>query len=232
VRTPRGRLVLFDIDGTLVLTGGAGLRALTRAGADVLGASDLLDDIPLAGRTDWAILQDVAVRAGRDLDGPLLGSLREAYLGFLREEIERPGHGLKTVMPGIRELLAALEPRQDVVVGLLTGNFAEGARIKLEHFRLWRHFRCGAYGDDHPDRNALVPVAVRRAQACGFGRVPYDEVIVVGDTPHDVACARAVGAQAVAVATGSCSVEDLSRSGADLVLPDLSDIESLLRLID
>jgi phosphoglycolate phosphatase len=232
VRALRGRLVLFDIDGTLVLTGGAGLRALTRAGEEVLGVPDLVDGIPVAGRTDWAILQDVAVRAGRDLDGPLLGSLREAYLGFLREEIERPGHGLKTVMPGIRELLAALELRRNVIVGLLTGNFAEGARIKLEHFQLWHHFRCGAYGDDHPDRNALVPFAVRRADARGLGRVPYDEVIVVGDTPHDVACARAVGAQAVAVATGSCSVEDLRRSGADVVLPDLSDIEALLGLMD
>jgi phosphoglycolate phosphatase len=225
------KIVLFDIDGTLVLTGGAGVRAMNRAGDAVLGTSDLLAGVAVAGRTDWIILHEALGKIGRTLDAGLFGRIREAYLCHLREEMTRPGDGVKAVMPGVRDLLTALETREDVLVGLLTGNFAEGARIKLEYFDLWRYFRCGAFGDDDPDRNALVPFAVQRARACGLGEVPYHDVIVIGDTPHDVACARAVGARPVAVATGNHTLEALLASGADVVLRDLSDIPAVLRLV-
>ena len=115
---------------------------------------------------------------------------------FLREEILLPGDGVKDVMPGIRELLPVLQSRDDMSLGLLTGNFEEAARIKLGHFDLWDYFRCGAFGDDAADRNALVPFAVERARACGLGDFDYADVVVIGDTPSDVACARAVGARA------------------------------------
>ncbi len=126
-------------------------------------------------------------------------------------------------------LLDALSTREDVFVGLLTGNFEEGARIKLGHFDLWRYFRCGAYGDDAADRNALVPFALERARRLGLPALAAEHVLVVGDTPHDVACAHAVGALPVGVATGGFSVEQLRASGAPIVFDDLSDTDAFPR---
>jgi phosphoglycolate phosphatase-like HAD superfamily hydrolase len=225
------KLVLFDIDGTLVLTGGAGLRAMTRALKDVLGHEDGLKEIPLAGRTDWAILSDAVNSIGRSLDDELFEALRTGYIHNLAIEIESPGRGIKAVMPGVRELLDVLSARDDVFVGLLTGNFEEGARIKLEHFDLWRYFGCGAFGGDAADRNALVPFAVRRARACGLPELGTRDVIVVGDTPHDVSCAHAASAVAVAVATGGHTVDQLRQTGADLVVADLSDATTFMELL-
>ena len=225
------KLVLFDIDGTLVLTGGAGLRAMNAACEEVVGHPDALADIPVAGRTDWIILHDTLTRLNRQLDERVFARLRDRYLAHLRTEIELRGRGLKAVMPGIRDLLDALHLRDDVFLGLLTGNFAEGARIKLEYFDLWRYFRCGAFGDDAADRNALVPFAIDRARACGLDGVPVEHVVVVGDTPHDVACALAVGAVPVGVATGNFSADALRESGAAVVFDDLSDREEVVRWI-
>jgi phosphoglycolate phosphatase len=226
------KLVLFDIDGTLVLTGGAGMRAMNRAGESILGLSNLLDGIPLAGRTDWIILHDALTKAGHELDEDLFGRMRDAHNRYMREEIEHRGDGVKDVMPGIRELLPALQSREDVFLGLLTGNFEEAARIKLGHFDLWDYFRCGAFGDDAADRNALVPFAVERARECGLGSFDYADVVVVGDTPNDVACANAVGALPVAVATGGYTVDQLRATGAPIVLEDLSDTAAFLALLE
>jgi phosphoglycolate phosphatase len=226
------KLVLFDIDGTLVLTGGAGLRAMNRACAELAGSDDALAGIPVAGRTDRIILADVVARAGRALDESLLVHLRDRYLANLAEEIDRPGRGVKAVMPGIRALLDALEQRDDVFVGLLTGNFEAGARIKLGYFDLWRYFKCGAFGDDAADRNALVPFALERAHACGLPDLSIEHVLVVGDTPHDVACARAVGAVPVGVATGGFTVDELRESGAEIVFGDLGDTGAFLSLLE
>ena len=228
---PIAHLVLFDIDGTLVLTGGAGIRAMNRACEDITGHPDVLDGIAIAGRTDWIILEDALARQGRALDRSLLHELRERYVQHLREEITMPGRGAKGVMPGIRELLDALHARGDVALGLLTGNFAEGARVKLEYFDLWKYFPCGAFGDDASDRNALVPVAIERARVCGVADASPSDVVVVGDTPHDIACAMAVGARPVGVATGSYSVEDLRSRGAEAVFPDLRDTATFLKLL-
>jgi phosphoglycolate phosphatase len=225
------KLVLFDIDGTLVLTGGAGLRAMNRACEEILGHAEILDGIPVAGRTDWIILHDALKQIGRDMDDALFAALRDRYLDLLPDEIKLPGRGVNGVMPGIRELLDALHAREDAYLGLLTGNFERGARVKLEHFDLWRYFCCGAFGDDSPDRNALVPFAVRRALECGVPPVGSSDVLVVGDTPHDVACALAAGAVPIGVATGSTSVEQLRASGADIVFQDLSDTQAFLKLV-
>jgi phosphoglycolate phosphatase-like HAD superfamily hydrolase len=226
------KLVLFDIDGTLVLTGAAGLRAMNKACAPLVGDSDALAGIPVAGRTDRIILSDVAARVGRVMDEDLLVELRERYVAELRHEIELPGRGVKGIMPGIRELLDALARREDVFVGLLTGNFEAGARIKLEHFDLWRYFRCGAYGDDAADRNALVPFALERARGCGLPDLAPEHILVVGDTPHDVACAHAARAVPVGVATGSFTTEQLRAAGAEIVFQDLSRTEEFLGLLD
>ncbi len=224
-------LILFDIDGTLVLTGGAGLRAMNRACVEIVGHTAALSGVPVAGRTDWIILDDVLRLHGKTLDPELMTELRRRYVEHLQEEIEYPGSGLKAMMPGIRDLLDTLEARPDVALGLLTGNFAEGARIKLEHFDLWRYFRCGAFGDDAADRNELVPVAIARARDCGIADAQPRDVFVVGDTPHDVACALAVGATPIAVATGSYSVDQLRRAGADIVFEDLSNTDAFLEVL-
>jgi phosphoglycolate phosphatase len=224
-------LILFDIDGTLTLTGGAGMRAMNRACADVVGHDNAMDGVALAGRTDWIILDDILRNAGRALDATLLDQLRRRYVAHLAEEIQLPGRGVKDMMPGIRPLLDALQRREDVALGLLTGNFLEGARIKLEYFDLWRYFPCGAFGGDSANRNDLVPVAIRRARECGIADVQPSDVLVVGDTPHDVACARVAGATPVAVATGGYSVETLRDSGAEIVFQDLSDTSAFLKLL-
>lgn len=226
------KLVLFDIDGTLVLTGGAGLRAMNRAIEGVFGHRDGLDNIPLAGRTDLAILADAVRPLGRELDGPLLADLQRRYVANLAEEIQHPGRGQKGVMPGIHEILQQLSRRDDVLLGLLTGNFEEGAQVKLGHFDLWRHFRCGAFGGDAGDRNLLVAFAVERARACGLPEIRRSDVVVIGDTPHDVACAHAAGATAVAVATGGSSLEELRATGAEYVFQDLGDTKAFLRLLE
>jgi phosphoglycolate phosphatase len=224
-------LVLFDIDGTLVLTGGAGVRALTRTVEAVAGHPSALEGIPVAGRTDWFILKDAMERLGMELTPELFQRLHDQYIVVLREEIMLPGRGIKSPMPGVRDLLDRLHARDDVWIGLVTGNVAAAARIKLEHFDLWKYFRCGAFGDDAADRNALVPVAVERARREGFPAIAPDRVIVVGDTPHDVACARAAGAVPVGVATGGFTVDQLRQSGADIVFADLSDSDAFLALL-
>lgn len=226
------KVLLFDIDGTLVLTGRAGVRAMNRACEQVIGHSNALDGVAVAGRTDWIILHDALRAIGHEMDEDLFARLRDAYVTLLREEILLPGEGVKAVLPGVAGLLDALRARPDVFLALLTGNFEEGARIKLEHFDLWRYFKCGAFGDDAADRNALVPFALDRARACGLDAIAPEDVFVVGDTPHDVACARAVGAVPVGVATGSFSVADLRGSGADIVFPDLGDAAAFMRVID
>jgi phosphoglycolate phosphatase-like HAD superfamily hydrolase len=134
-------------------------------------------------------------------------------------------------MPGARELLEALDIYPDVHIALLTGNYREAAEIKLQHFELWDYFEWGAFSDDAADRNALVPIARTRAETYDIPPEAIERVIVIGDTPHDIECARVAGAKCVAVATGGFSVDQLRDAGADDVLPDLSDTEKVLALL-
>jgi len=227
-------LVLFDIDGTLVLTGGAGMRAMNRACEDLVRSENAMAGVTFAGRTDWSILDDILRNHGHTLDEILLDELRARYVTHLAEEIVLPGRGVKDVMPGIRPLLEALRTRAGVDVGLLTGNFLEGARIKLEYFDLWKYFPWGAFGGDASNRNDLVPIALARARERGIDveAVRPGNILVVGDTPNDVECALVAGATPVAVATGSYSVDQLRAAGADVVFSDLSDTASFLTLLD
>ena len=142
-------------------------------------------------------------------------------------EIHQPGPQ-KGVLPGVRSLLEVLSLRTDAFLALLTGNFEQGARIKLEYFDLWRYFRCGAFGDDAPDRNGLLPKALAAIRACGGPDALPSETVVVGDTPLDVACAAASGARSIAVATGGYDVDALRAAGADVVFEDLSETEAVL----
>lgn len=225
------KLVLFDIDGTLVLTGGAGVRAMNRACEELIGSADALQGIAVAGRTDWSILGDALERLGRRLDDDLFGRLRDRYAELLGEEILHQGSGFHGALPGVTALLDELQSRPDVHLGLLTGNFRRTARIKLERFDLWRYFPCGAFGDDAADRNELVPFAVTRARACGVPDLPARHVIVVGDTPNDIACAQAAGAVPVGVATGHYSADQLRACGAETVFETLEDARGFAALL-
>ena len=221
------RVVLFDIDGTLVLTGGAGARAMLRTFEDVFGPRRPSVEVPFAGRTDTWIISELARLHGYPHNRGSLARFRDRYLIHLAEEIEKPGPQ-KGILPGVRSLLETLDARQDVDLGLLTGNFEGGARIKLEFFDLWKYFVCGAFAEDAPDRNGLFAPALSRLQASGRQAPPAHEVAVIGDTPLDIGVARSAGARAVAVATGSFPMDALRTSGADAVLADLSDHDKAL----
>ncbi|HMD35386.1 MAG TPA: HAD family hydrolase [Vicinamibacterales bacterium] len=223
-------LLLFDIDGTLVLTGGAGSRAMTSAFAELFAVHDAFRGIDMAGRTDHWILRDAFALHG--VSPAVLERTRfyDLYLSHLAIELENP-HARKMVMPGVRPLLDALSAREDVYLALLTGNFEASARAKLEYFDLWKYFACGAFGDEAPDRNGLLPKAVARVAASGGPSTPAREAIVIGDTPLDVACAAASGARSIAVATGSFSADQLRIAGADVVFEDLSDTDEVLKAI-
>jgi len=224
------KVILFDIDGTLVLTGGAGVRAMGRAFEDVFSIPDAFANIPMPGRTDAGILSDATVAHGIPTDSAELERFRSVYFAHLRNELHLPGPR-KGVMPGVRSLLDSLAGRGDVYLALLTGNYEESARAKLEYFDLWRYFPCGAFGDDAPERNRLLPRALTRIHACGGPAVHPSETVVVGDTPLDVACAAASGARSLAVATGSYDADALRAAGADVVLEDLADTDLVVRIL-
>ena len=223
--------MLFDIDGTLVLTGGAGGRAMSLAFEEVFAIANAFQGVPMAGRTDAWILNDAAAAHGIPPDSPDLDRFHSAYVRHLAAEIDKPGVNRKGLMPGVRELLDALAPRNDLYLALLTGNYEEGARLKLEYFDLWKYFPCGAFGDAAPHRNVLVPKALARVAACGGPAFAAADAIVIGDTPLDVGCAAHAGARSLAVATGSHSVEELRAAGADAVLRDLSNTDEVLGII-
>lgn len=223
-------IVLLDIDGTLIRTGRAGSRAMNRAFQDLFGIADAFEGVEMAGRTDKWILDDAASRSGIDLSGENFHRFRDRYFFRLMETLREPTPG-KGVLPGVRRLLETLDARDDIFIALITGNCEEGARIKLQHFDIWKFFRCGAYGDEVTDRNQLFEIAMQRAEACGAPVVSPGAVVVVGDTVLDVACAKAAGARSVAVATGPCDVETLKKSGADVVVRDLNDTEAFFRML-
>jgi phosphoglycolate phosphatase-like HAD superfamily hydrolase len=223
-------LLLFDIDGTLCLSGGAGARAMTMAAMDVFGGDGNFESIPMAGRTDAWIVSQMAAARGVRCDAEARARFHTSYVEHLAREIHRPGPR-KGVLPGVRALLDVLEPRGDTHLALLTGNYRRGAQIKLEYFDLWRYFGAGAFGDEAHDRNTLLDVALGQVAAVGGPRVPRTQVIVIGDTPLDVAVAQAGGARSLAVATGSYDEQALRASGADAVLTDLADADAVLEAL-
>jgi phosphoglycolate phosphatase-like HAD superfamily hydrolase len=219
------RLVLFDIDGTLITARGAGRRAIKRALERVFGTTGALDGYDMSGKTDPRIVLEVMAGAG--LEGAAvkerLDEFFEAYARTLTEEI---GDGRDIVtMPGVADLVRLLDTAEGVVLGLLTGNIEEGARIKLGPTGLLPYFSLGAFGSDDADRRRLPSLAARRAHALIGHPFRPGEVLVVGDTPHDVDCARAFGAVAVAVATGRFTREQLLGERPDLLFEDFSDAQ-------
>ena len=227
----RTTLILFDIDGTLLFSGGAGSRALTRTFEELFGVPNGFNGISVAGSTDPIILGQALMRAKLTVSSTMHQQFRERYCDLLEEEIIYPGPR-KGLMPGVHTLLVELARHPEVCCALLTGNFARAARIKLEHFDLWSFFSCGAYGDDATERDQLGPVAIKRARQLGANVGTSSQVLVVGDTPADVQCAKAVGARSVAVATGGFDQAALHACSASAVLADLSDTKKFIDLLD
>ena len=222
------KLVLFDIDGTLVSARGAGRRAMRAAFERVFGTAGGIDHYDLRGRTDTRIVHDVMTAEGWEAPQvkERLDDFFEAYVVGLATEI---GDGRNVItLPGVATLVERLARSADATLGLVTGNIEGGARIKLWPTGLWPHFPVGAFGSDHMDRRRLPSLAARRAQALlGTAFSPAD-VVVIGDTPHDIDCARAFGAVAVAVATGQYPREALLGERPDHFFEDLSDVEAVL----
>lgn len=222
------RLILFDIDGTLIDSGGAGVRSLDLAFRKVFSVLNAFQGISMAGKTDTQIIKEGLIKHGLSMDGNF-DAIIEAYLLYLREEIRNDG---KHTKPGIYEILEQLNPMEDIGLGLLTGNLEQGARIKLEPFDLNKYFPSGAFGSDDEDRNKLLPFAVNRFEEMFDKRIDIEKSIVIGDTPRDVECAHIYGAVCIGVATGPYSIDELTEAKADYVLKDLSDHMGLLQSLN
>ncbi len=226
------KLVLFDIDGTLVWTDGAGRRAIHQALTDVFGSTGP-SDYRFDGKTDPQIVRDLMRFAGHD-DGHIdarMEAVFDLYVERLRAELSAPGYRPR-VMPGVFELLDTLESYSNVVLGLLTGNLVDGARAKLESVGIDpARFRVGAFGSDHELRPSLPDVARRRFREQLGVDVDGSDCVIIGDTPADVTCGRAVGARAIGVATGRYSTDELASHGAAAVFPNLSDTNAVVAQI-
>jgi phosphoglycolate phosphatase-like HAD superfamily hydrolase len=221
------QVCLFDIDGTLLSSGGAGKAAMEAALAAAFGVREILGDVPYSGRTDRAIGRDLLTAHGLEPTPGNWQRLRDAYLGHLPDCLTR--HRGR-VLPGIPELLTHLRGLEGVAVGLLTGNVREGARLKLGHYDLAHHFAFGGYGDHHWERDDVAREALEAVRAHRPAPVPLDRIWVIGDTPLDVRCARAIGVRVAAVATGWHPIEELAAAEPDCLLADLSDPSPLLAL--
>ena len=227
------RLVLFDIDGTLLSADGAPRRAFHRAMLEVYGTAGPIATHRFDGKTDPQIARELLSAAGLSaaIVDQGLDSLWTAYLRELCIEFAHPSHRT-TVLPGILELLGALEQRaQDVVLGLLTGNIQPGASLKLASAGIRTEFRVGAYGSDHERRDHLPPVAVDRARHLTGRAFLRREIVIIGDTPSDVTCGHALGVCAIGVATGRHNAAELETAGADYVFGDLSGTDAVLEAI-
>lgn len=227
------RLILFDIDGTILLTDGAGRRAIHRALLEEIGTTGPIESYRFDGKTDPQIVRELLTHAGHpDADrADRVQAVCDRYLGLLEAELTSPTQQTR-VMAGVMELLAALaafEAERHVLVGLLTGNLERGAALKLRSAGIApTRFALGAYGSDAAHRPELPDIARRRAEALLGASLPGRDVVIVGDTPDDVACARPIDAQTVAVATGYFDTTALQAAGATHVFSDLSDTRAVL----
>ncbi|PYS00596.1 MAG: haloacid dehalogenase [Acidobacteria bacterium] len=214
------KLLLFNVDQTLIYTGGAGLRALDRACRKHLAVENATEGISAHGKTDPAIIREILLaRVGSDSTLEIqLQSILESYLLFLREEVQlSPGY---RVLPGIVEILREMSAQTGVVIGLATGNVEVGARIKLDRGNLNPYFTFGGFGSDSENRTTLVKKAADAAvQKCGSAIEPED-IFVIGDTPRDIEAGKDAGFRTVGVATGNYSLEQLRTAGANIAISD------------
>ena len=223
------KILLFDIDGTLILSGGAGDRSLTKAFERLYGLQKAMEGIKPAGKTDPAIVREIFVRKlNIEPTDEQIKEVLDVYAECLVDEV-RNSKGYR-VLPGVHELLEKLDGDQDFLLGLATGNIERGARIKLSRADLWRYFSFGGFGSDSEERDVIVRMAVER----GLKLADYDPelVAVIGDTPRDIKAAHDAGVFAVGVATGPYSVDELYDSGAEIAFEDLSDLGDFYEKIE
>jgi phosphoglycolate phosphatase len=219
---------LFDIDGTLVLTGGAGMYAFAETFAEDFGVPEISREVPFAGQSDRGIAGNLFVAHGVENTAENWERFREGYVTRLLDHLRRR-EGV--VLPGVFRLLDRLEALGDVHIGLLTGNVAAAAEIKLSYYDLWDRFEFGGFGDDHPDRNDIAATAVARARERHGKASDKERIVVIGDTPNDIRCARSVGAYAVGVPTGHTSVEEIAAEGPDLIVETLEDADAIVAYV-
>jgi phosphoglycolate phosphatase len=219
------RLLLFDIDGTLIHSGGAGIHALKSALTERFGITDDLHDIEIAGMTDSGIVVSILNKHKILATNENVSAFLDSYVHFLSLELPRR---VGKLLPGVLELLKKLKSRPHLVLALLTGNVSRGAQLKLEHYGVWHFFEFGAFADDHHDRNRLGTVARARAKEKHGRQFSASEIDVIGDTPRDIACGKAFGARTIAVATGTWSRDRLAKYDPDFLIDDLSDVEGII----
>jgi len=228
----RARLVLFDIDGTILWTDGAGRRAIHTALKEVFGSIGPAD-YWFDGKTDRQIVRDL-MRLDGHADAGIderMDALLDRYVQCLADELAHPKVSAR-LLDGVPELLDALETRDDIVLGLLTGNVESGAHAKLRAVDIDPdRFRVGAFGSDHEHRPELPAIAQLRVRELLGIDIPGSDVVVIGDTPADIECARSIAARAIGVATGRYPVEELHRHEAAAVFPDLTDTDAVVRAI-
>ena len=232
-------ICFLDIDGTLVLTGGAGQTAFGRTLVEDFGIETVDGSVPFAGRSDRAIAMDLFRSHGLAATEENWERFRVGYLARLQDSL-KTHKGF--VLPGVPELLRALAARGDVALGLLTGNLREGARYKLRYYGLWDHFAFGGFGDEHMERCDIAAAALVAAKshlgslrigAANNGECPTNgQVVVIGDTLHDISCGRSIGALCVAVPTGHTSAEVLRSGEPDTLVATLEDMGPILALFD
>jgi len=216
------RLVLFDIDGTLIRTGGAGIRAFARVFATEFGAADGFEKLKFAGRTDRSLVREFFTMHGISATEQNFSRFFERYVFWLDHIMKE---NKSEVCAGVWQFLDALTAlNEPPILGLLTGNIRLGAEIKLRQLGLWERFETGAFADDHEDRPQIAAIARQRASRILKRDLPGDEVLVIGDTPLDIHCARAIGAKVLAVATGGASLDELKRHHPDWAVESLAQV--------
>jgi phosphoglycolate phosphatase-like HAD superfamily hydrolase len=221
------KLLLFDIDGTLLTTDGAGRVALRLAAKDVFGLDEDLSGVTIAGNTDTGIIRELLAKRSLPITDGNVNRYIGGYLARLRDQLaESPG----IILPGISVLLDTAATI-GWTIGLLTGNVERGAQLKLATHGINHYFSVGAFGDDHHDRNELGPIAKRRAENFSNTRFAETDIYVIGDTPRDITCGRSFGARTIAVATGSFAYETLQQENPDFLFKDFSDTEEVLKTI-
>ncbi len=220
-------ICLFDIDGTLLSSGGAGKAAMEAALESEFAVTRSSGGVPFSGRTDRAITQDLFLFHGIHWSEANWERFLAAYLKHLPRCLA--GHQGK-VLPGIADLLETIRIRDRFALGLLTGNVRDGARLKLGHYGLHEYFAFGGFGDHHLDRDDVAQEALEVIRSQCNGSVNLNSIWVIGDTPLDIRCARSIGARAIAVATGTHSLDELAAERPDLLVPDFSDAAPLLAL--
>jgi phosphoglycolate phosphatase-like HAD superfamily hydrolase len=222
-------ICFLDIDGTLVSTGGAGQAAFVVTLDKDYGIRDATSSgVSFAGRSDRAIAADLLALHGLEPTPELWQDFRAAYVRRLAEVL--PIYKGR-VLPGVVPLLETLAQRGDTALGLITGNVAQAAEHKLRHYELWDWFSFGGYGDEHPDRNDIAAAALA-AGRIHLNGTPHRELVVIGDTPNDIRCARSIGARCVAVPTGNTSIDALRSAEPDVLVETLEDSAPILKLFD